>query len=143
MVKIKKLLDKFDIKIDENFPTGILNLELEENLKDFNKGYKHNGIILLNGEYIKKETDYQRTYNIRITINIPTDINYELVSKLEEFVEKNDKNIWESQEEVAYCIELLNENCVEYYLSSEGIPSAYIGYNILGGINSISWEPMT
>ena len=135
MVKIKKLLDKFNIKTEDHFPKTILDIEIDNDIKEFKKGYKHKGSIIFNGEYTQKDGKYKRVFNIRIIITLPSELDYEILEKLESFNSNSNKNIWNDNEEAMKGLELLNTDCVEYYVSSEDLPTLFIAYNILGGIN--------
>ncbi len=134
MVKLKRLYDKFNIKID-TLPKNILDIEIDNDAKQFTKGYKSNGQTIFIGEYTQKDGEYNRQYNIKITIEIPEDMDYDLLNKLEEFNAENKRDIWESNEEAIKGLELLNFESVKYYVTSQDIPTLYIAYNLLGGIN--------
>lgn len=135
IMKLKRLFDKFNIKTDEEFPKTIFNIEIDNEAKQFIKGYKSNGQIIFLGEYKQKDGEYNRLYNIKITVELPEDIDYELLNKLEEFNQKNNKNIWENNEEALNALKLLDFESVKYYVSSEELPTVYVAYNLLGGIN--------
>lgn len=137
MFTIKKLLDKFNIKT-EDIPQTILNIEIEEDLKNFHKGYKRNGLIIFTGEYEQKDENYHRVFTLKLTVKIPEDVKYDVLNKLEQYIKTNDKNIWESQDELDYCINILDDTIVEYYVSSKNLPTAYESYNIMGGMLRIS-----
>lgn len=133
-MKIQELFDKYKIRTEENFPQQILDIELEEDIKYFNKGYKHNNTIIFKGEYQQKDTDYNRKFNIKIIVKSLNEIDFELLSKIEEYTKNNKKSIWENKEEVMNALKLLDIECVEYYLSSQDIPTTFITYNAMGGI---------
>ena len=138
MVKIKKLLDKFNIKTEDQFPKTILDIEIDNDLKQFKKGYKHNGSIIFTGEYSQKDGKYERVFHISMFITLPNKLDYEILEKLENFSSSNNKDIWNDNEEAIKGLELLNTDCVKYYVSSEDIPTLFIDYNILGCITKHS-----
>lgn len=135
MVKLKTLFDKYKIKTEDNFPKPILDIEIDNDVKQFQKGYKHNGSIIFIGEYEQKDTDYKRIFNISIIITLPVDLDYTILEKLEDYNSNKNKNIWNDNGEAQKGLQLLNIDCVKYTISSENIPTLSIDYNILGGIN--------
>lgn len=127
---IEELFKKYNIST-EDIPQSILNIETDNEITYFNKGYKKNGIITFTGEYKPDWIEENKTpVIINITIDL-TNFAQKLIQASIELLGDEDPSIEITDKMFS---KILTEKAVTIHSVMENNFTSYTAYNILGGI---------
>ena len=133
--KIIQLFNEYNIST-ENIPPRILDIEIEnEEIKNFQKGYKNKKIIYFNGEYKPLWIEDNKTIlKTNITIDL-SNWTQKLIQASIDFSQGNEPSIEITNKDFK---KMISTPVLTHTQEIEDNFTSYTSYNILGGVISES-----